>query len=414
MKLKKAYTQGLLDRVWHHQSRRLIGRVADDDIPRIKAFFDCSVRRVYIKTSTDDETFARRTLPADLPKVDHVVDWLASGVLNGDDWVLKTDAEGRPKKLMKCGTLEALYREAEAWMKISRQQLRVALDPAEEEMFMELSEGWSIVMMKTEGALDRESSIMQNCVGEGSYDRLLTLPATALLSLRDRSNNPHVTIHLDLAENRLYEVRGKANLVPKRAYLDIMRPFFREHGYWQPDGASTFYIDSDGNALLANELKPGMRVRQIGSTRTLKLEELPPGLVIGGGIDLRGIDLDNAFRSGLGGLVIEGTAVLSHTHVRTMPTRHGFRGDIDMTGSDVSAFQEGFRCQGNLKLKGNGKLRSLPELLMVKGDLVINDAPLSVLPSHMSVGGNLVIRGTDIRKIPPTVRVGGNVSISRF
>jgi hypothetical protein len=414
MKQKKPFTNGLIERLWSYQTRRLSDRVPPDVLPAVRAMFDCSIRRVYNKTSTDDETFKLRTLPADLPKVNHVVDWIAAGVINGHEWTRKVDAEGRPRKLLKCGTVDALYREAQSWIAKAVQIHRVALDPAEEEILMELADGWLIVRMKTERALDRESSIMQHCVGEGSYDRILMSEASALLSLRDLRNNPHVTVHINVEENALYEVRGKGNAIPKREYRKFMKPFFQRHGFWHADGCCTFYFGLDGEAHAVEDLVPGMRIRHVARLGQADIEALPAGVVLTGATNLKGVDLEAAFGKGFGRVIIDGPTVLSHTYVRVMPARHGFKGDIDMTGSDVVAFEEGFRCHGDLKINSNHKLRRLPELLMVKGDLIIKDTPISALPDHMAIGGNLVIRGTEIRKVPRNVNVGGNVMFSRF
>lgn len=63
----KDFTEKLISRIREEQLSRLRGMELSS-VERIKALFDCSIRRVYLKTSTDDDRF-RKTVENDADKV---------------------------------------------------------------------------------------------------------------------------------------------------------------------------------------------------------------------------------------------------------------------------------------------------------------------------------------------------------
>jgi hypothetical protein len=383
---------------------------------RIAQLFDCAVGRVYLKVSTDDEQF-RKAAAKDADKVSHIVDWLVSSVLGDAPWLSKTDTIGRPKKIMKCGTIDALAREADAWSKQQANRRKVTpLDPHEEDLFMELRDGWRIVKMKTPSSLDRESGLMQHCVGDGAYDAMLRDHTAAILSLRDYRNQPHVTVQIDLAQNKLVQVWGKANTIPKAEYSELMRPFFLRHGYWRKrsQGIDLMLFDLDGGVHVVDQLAEGVTLRAIDNISEELLKILPPRITVKGDISFTSLDIRDHIRRGFGGMSVWGRADMSWANIGILPARHGFMGDIDLSGADVRGIEDGFRCHGTLKVAENARLRTLPHRMVVNGDLIIRETPLSALPEDLSVRGNLAIRGTEIRRVPKTVRVGGTVSFSRW
>ena len=62
-------------------------------------------------------------------QIRHIVDWLEVAVRNDHAWLEKVDDKGRPKKLMKCGSIEQLHQEAEKQFRISRSNSPAASTP---------------------------------------------------------------------------------------------------------------------------------------------------------------------------------------------------------------------------------------------------------------------------------------------
>ncbi|MCV9963663.1 PcfJ domain-containing protein [Pararhizobium sp. BT-229] len=202
----------------------------------------------------------------------HITDWLAAAVENDDPWLKATDLQGRPRKLMKFGSIEAIVSEADKAMRIFLQRNgTVKLREGDEELYAELSDGFHVVRLLTPEALDRESGEMQHCVGQGAYDHKVATEHYEYLSLRDRFGKAHVTIELDLRPARgpiIIQCQGKQNEPPSVAYATMLGPMFRERG---------------------------IRVGQIGEIvydqnwAAHHLPAMPSGIVVRGSMDVRNI-----------------------------------------------------------------------------------------------------------------------------
>jgi hypothetical protein len=149
----------------------------------------------------------------------HVVDWIKSSIQNDAEWLKNVDDQGRPRKIMKAGTLEALCREADKQM---RRKLNIAqgakLGPNDVETFSEDGGDFYLVQLKTSAALRVESVAMRHCVGHGAYDEHLNTDDYYLLSLRDKLGRPHMTI--EIRDGQILQSRGKANSTPKPLYKE--------------------------------------------------------------------------------------------------------------------------------------------------------------------------------------------------
>lgn len=190
---------------------------------RLGELVKISIGRIALKESRRDIDWVRKQIGT---KINHIADWLASSVANDAPWLSNVDEHGRVKKLMKFGNLEAMHAEAEKHMrrKLAAQAAAVVGD---EPTFAENGEGYKIVRLTTESALDRESAAMRHCVGHGAYDRFLGSDDHFLLSLRDKANRPHVTIQVN--HGTIVQFFGKANSAPKPEYRDaalgLLSPF---------------------------------------------------------------------------------------------------------------------------------------------------------------------------------------------
>ena len=68
-----------------------------------------------------------------------------------------------------------------------------------------------------------EGNIMRNCVG--SYSNKVSLGKSLIISLRDKKNQPHVTIEIDIKTSSVTQVRGKANTQPSNEYMKLITEF---------------------------------------------------------------------------------------------------------------------------------------------------------------------------------------------
>lgn len=384
----------------------------------------------------------------------HVIDWLTSAVVDGDDWLERVDAKGRPLKLMKMHSIPQLVTESEKTFAKKMQKLGASLAlPDDERLQMQLADGFSVVRMLTPEALDRESAAMQHCVGLGSYDRHLNDERRGLYSLRDAFNKPHATIEVDHTGNTLLQLVGKQNEMPIAKYLKTLAPFIEAEGLDSGETASMgFVIGKGGIVHHISEIPDGAEFERTLSLRGY--EDDPENIRIPSGIKVKGdLILDKVFEGLLtmpatvtgdvhansmnlpnispefhfggglhfegswvgdmpAGLHIRGDLVLKHCQKVVLPRGLVIDGELDLTKSNVEELPDDIVIKGSLHAS-NSTLRRLPEGGSVGGAVFLGGTTLlEEIPVGFTVGGNLMLRDSSVRRICEDVVIGGMVSIN--
>jgi hypothetical protein len=354
-----------------------------------------SVGRVMLKDSSKFVEFPGVAQVFDVIEhenmVTHIVDWLRVAVTENARWLLKTDHQGRPKKLLKFGTLEAIHAEADHWMRRRLSSKAKALIDGDEVLHFELGDGWTMVRLLTPAALDRESSLMQHCVGHGSYDWSLSKDGALFLSLRDPHGMPHIT--LEIAGSDLLQFQGKQNVRPIAKYVMRCLPFFSATRLsYLPDDV---IMDTHG-VIYA-------------------IYDLPDILTVDGPLRIH--------NGTTGGMrlpsVIEatGSVTLSGKAFANVPTRITAGCDLCIHDSSLPRLPETLNVQRDISLV-NSVISELPEGLMVHGQLFLRKSAITKLPRGLLVRRFLDIADTAIDQLPDDLRCGdidiSNTSIKRF
>jgi len=84
--------------------------------------------------------------------------------------------------------------------------------------------GWTIRKIKTANDLDVEGNKMNHCVG--SYSDEVDQENVDVYSLRDPSNNPHVTMGTNFGGYSFFQIKGNSNQPPKQKYKEMVREWF--------------------------------------------------------------------------------------------------------------------------------------------------------------------------------------------
>ncbi|MBD8663047.1 hypothetical protein IFT59_07245 [Rhizobium sp. CFBP 8752] len=154
----------------------------------------------------------------------HVIDWLWSASVEYHAWLKDLDDEGRPKKLMKCGSMSRLLHEADkAERPLQRNPLPhfMTLTSADERHVIDLGAGYSLVRLLSLDAFDVEGAEMSHCIGRGSYDEYLLVGGHEFYSVRDEDAARRATLQIvpKLIDDRMYgQIRqfvGFANEPPE-------------------------------------------------------------------------------------------------------------------------------------------------------------------------------------------------------
>ena len=86
------------------------------------------------------------------------------------------------------------------------------------------------------------------------------------------------------------------------------------------------------------------------------------------------------------------------------------RGDLNINDSPVTSLPDGLTVEGNLNLN-DSSITSLPDGLKVGGSLHLRNTPITSLPNDLKVGGDLELRGSQITSLPDGLKVGGSLNL---
>ncbi|MCS4089731.1 PcfJ domain-containing protein [Rhizobium sp. BK176] len=436
------------DLVKYNISETLLRLTDNDDVARLAVI---GIGRVLFRHHKKDGNWGD-VFDAYLVEIRHIIDWLASSLVDGDEWLKRVDAEDRPLKLMKMHSIDQLKAEADKAFAKKMQKIETKITlPGDERLHMKLADGFSVVRLLTPGALDRESTAMQHCVGLGGYDHHLADDRRGLFSLRDSFNKPHATIELDMVSKQLIQLSGKQNRLPISKYLQLLAPFIAAEAVNCPETISMgFVIGKDAIVHHASDIPDGAEFEGTLSLQGYDGDDgdirIPCGIKVDGdlvldqtfteilskpgtvsghiharGLDLPDISPDFVFGglycdgSWLGNLPdnlhIRGNLVLKQCRKVVLPRGLVIDGDLDLTQADVHEIPDDIVVKGSLMV-ANTALTHLPAGLSIGGGLFVGGTKqLEEVPAGFSVGGNLMLRDSSVRYIAEGVTVGGMVSV---
>lgn len=383
-----------------------------------------SLGRVLFNAAKRGEDF--RTL-ATGTQIRHIYDWLKAEVLSGAAWLSIVDEKGRPRKLLKFGSVAQIVKEADKAMEKANQRTgKVSLVEGEEVVIAELENGYTLVRMLTPAALDRESKAMQHCIGHGSYDANLNNSQLLYLSLRDSFGKPHVTMEIsDYGSNlHIYQLSGKQNDVPRGKYLALLRPWFKANDVWFPGlSPAGIIISVEDEIYHPEELPDGFKTKGDFQTRHLADGRIPENMVVNG--DMYANRNENLQTFLPKGLRVKGDLLLSWPE--SISDNTVVAGTLDASVSMLKQIGENCKIGRNCKLN-ESKVSKLPKKMMVGGILDIastdieiipdgvtfaglhaEESKLNALPEHIKEYDELHIMKTAISKIPEGLKVGALV-----
>jgi hypothetical protein len=375
-----------------------------------REFLDLSLGRV-LKKELEERFISDAT-------TSHIVDWLKASIINRDAWISKLDDMGRPRKLMKFGSVAQIAKEADkAMLKAAQKSSNLRLVEGEEELHHQLRDGFYLVRLLTPSALDRESAEMQHCIGNGAYDDFLSDKGSCFLSLRDRNGKAHATI--EIKDRCIIQCQGKQNRVPTAKYSDLLTDYFSERKYDSllPAYRTGFVVDQNRNWHRAETMPGNIVINGDLNLREMPIDRLPNGISVLGSLILDGCPLEAL----PDGLVVGVNLDMSYTKIRKLPadlkvgrsiiaTRSKLEditrtwnidGVLDLAYTPIKSLPDNLSAYG-LDLTGT-PIRELPKGLKVSCHLRVSKTPLKRLPYDLHVGDYLAIKGTKISEVPPLV-----------
>ena len=381
-----------------HQIESLLSPFRSE--PDMLSLLDTCVGRLLRRDGVD--------LAADKERLRHIADWLRAALANDEPWLQNVDEDGRPKKLLKFGSIDAIAREADKAMLKAAQKLRsVTLVEGDEELVEMLADGYYVVRLLTPAALDRESAQMQHCIGNGGYDQKLNDDFCTYLSLRDPQGKAHAT--LEIEEGTIIQLQGKQNKPPIRRYIDLIAPYIRANSLVVAVPASHLghVIDVDGAWHPLDNLPDGLTVDRSLDLSNTEITALPQGLMVRGNLILSKTAITELPR----GLRVNGYLCLNGTSIAKLPECLSVGGSLDLESTKITALPDGLIVFGSLYVN-NTPIAALPDKLTVCGDLSLSKTTITQLPERLHVGRNLILNGTKITAFPDGLTVGEDIYLN--
>ena len=114
-------------------------------------------------------------------------------------------------------------------------------------------QGWMIVKLTEENDFEIEADIMGHCLATNNYFYQYEKGYIEIYSLRDESNQPHVTIEIVLPD-KVKQIQGKGEKRPKDDYLKLVQQWIYQGKYYSNDSSHDhelhFRTGSDENSAL--------------------------------------------------------------------------------------------------------------------------------------------------------------------
>jgi hypothetical protein len=339
----------------------------------------------------------------------HIVDWLKAAIVNNDSWLHHVDDKGRPFKLMKFHDISSITKEADkAMMKAVQKNLDIKLAEGDEELFATLEDGYYLARLKTAEALDKETGIMQHCVGNGAYDDAVTAGSILILSLRDKFGKPHATIEvahknkkrvcktdystdgarewLDFGLNvRVEQIQGKQNKEPAEKYME---PIFKwlettkwDLGYILMDFQKC--QAKDGIIYSIYELPDGFESLIYVRVPHGKNVALPDNMIANGGLYLNGTLVEVLPKN----LTVRGELVIDGTPIREIPACLKAEGGISASDSALKTIYFS-KTASYLDVRGCKNFK-IDKPVHVNGDLHVHGTGVTSFPEGMTVSGKV-------------------------
>ena len=93
----------------------------------------------------------------------------------------------------------------------------------------------------------------------------------------------------------------------------------------------------------------------------------------------------------------KGDLYLNDTPITSLPDNLKVGGTLYLSNTKITSLPDNLQVGGGLNL-GNTKITSLPDNLQVRGWLYLRNTPITSLPDNLKVGGDLYLRNTPLSK----------------
>ena len=346
--------------------------------------------------------------------INHIVDWLKAAIHNNESWLSNCDEQGRPKKLLKIGSLEQATKEAnKAMLRFSQKAAAQSYDDiAGERTVMTFADGYRIAQLLTPEALDRESAHVGHCIGDGKkYDNKLVSGSHVFYSLRDPKGKGHATMEVEVKNHNLMQCKGKENEPPISRYMPHIQAFLKREQFNLKESVHmTGLVQANGEYYDVHRLPENISIEGDFDLSRTDIASLPRNISVSGNITLFGNNQLTSLNSNIsagGNIYIRNNSSLTSISCDIWAEGNVYIRD----NNSLISLNGHISIKENFRLDHNSSAISVPANISARGDATFSCRRLTSLTGDILVDGNLDLNYTAIRSEPKNILVKGKIQM---
>jgi hypothetical protein len=296
--------------------------------------------------------------------------WLNRSIEMKSDWLDRVDDLGRPKKLMKFSDVDGIMKEIQkSYSKEAQFFAQTVASCDDEEWYADLDDGYHLVKLRTREALLREGGVLQNCIGDGGYDKSIATGEYQYLVLRDDRCRSHAIAQIGDG-NLVCEFLGKQNVVPKDKYLHPFVKFLTEREWpvvnrWHRG----FVIDDCGHIHLTRSAPEKLCLRGNLWFHSCKDVILPNSLTVSGHLDIRGTTI-----AILGDTINARSFAVEESSGPALSNHIVVHQELELTPDAIfPSISDTLVVGGTFSMEGNHHVKTMPDYMRVSDNLQAKD-----------------------------------------
>ena len=269
---------------------------------------------------------------------------------------------------------------------------------SDEEIYMQLEDGYCIVKLNSPEALNRDSELLNHNIGERDFKAEQGDSNVKFLSLRDKEGTAHATLQVN--KDVVVEMRGKDHFLPSLEYAKRISPLLNnEKLKFNVEFAKFNYVvDLDGMVHELDNLPEGLTVFGNLDLESSEIKSLPKNMKVSKSLSISDTPVETLPE----GLEVGGDLFADGTRIKEIPSDLKVAGDMDFSGTYIRNIPDDFNAKGDLNIAYTG-IKQLPKNLSVVGDLDISSTKITSFPECIKVEGEVCVYETDIKSFPESI-----------
>lgn len=368
--------------------------------------------RVFVPAKVDE---------ASIDTIRQVCTWIAEALTSKRQWIERVDNVGRPERLQQISTLKdaqnRVDKDAERSLRAEFSEAGIMLGRKQRQghikIIEKLPDGSFWIQLLTPAALQEEGTLMNHCLGNGTYNAFIRREGAAIYSLRNSSGLPQVTLQVE--NGTLLQCRDRENAPPLGDDTNAVRAFIRKNNFAMgPDLTLVCLVHQDGEYHSLRETPENFRFNgDYVLKKAAWLKAFPADFSVAGEILVKGCDeLETIDRNVKGATSVK---------IDNCPKLIKLTGNLSAKDSLTISYNHGLESiSGNLRTENRLEINSCYGLVSITGDLIAgrdleirNCSALRNMGDKIYAGNTMKINVcTQLRSLGNDITVGGDLEIT--